>query len=103
MGRESNAVHDCMDRHLLLSSICMPASCIVAVACHWSLGSWDQPAGCVRIHRTNPTKLQYLCLIMSEKAQTLVENNEKILDARGGPCACSHPAFSYVTRHAVSG
>jgi translation initiation factor 3 subunit C len=47
-------------------------------------GSWDQPAGCVRIHRTNPTKLQYLCLIMSEKAQTLVENNEKILDARGG-------------------
>lgn len=47
-------------------------------------GSWDQPAGCIRIHNTNPSKLQYLCLMLAEKAQILVENNEKILDQRGG-------------------
>eukprot|EP00668_Euglena_longa_P041658 GGOE01054850.1.p1 GENE.GGOE01054850.1~~GGOE01054850.1.p1 ORF type:complete len:1018 (+),score=268.98 GGOE01054850.1:81-3134(+) len=47
-------------------------------------GSWDQPAGCVRMHRTNPTKLQHLCLLLADKASNLVENNEKILDSRGG-------------------
>eukprot|EP00667_Euglena_gracilis_P003113 EG_transcript_3120 len=47
-------------------------------------GSWDQPAGCVRMHRTNPSKLQHLCLLLADKASNLVENNEKILDARGG-------------------
>jgi len=46
--------------------------------------SWDQPAGCLRMHHTNPSKLQYLCLMLSDRATALVENNEKLLDARGG-------------------
>eukprot|EP01004_Peranema_trichophorum_P001097 NODE_1128_length_2109_cov_23.678248_g942_i1.p1 GENE.NODE_1128_length_2109_cov_23.678248_g942_i1~~NODE_1128_length_2109_cov_23.678248_g942_i1.p1 ORF type:complete len:390 (-),score=82.33 NODE_1128_length_2109_cov_23.678248_g942_i1:76-1245(-) len=47
-------------------------------------GSWDQPAACVRVYRNAPSKLQFLCTQMAEKAQSLVEYNERILEARAG-------------------
>jgi translation initiation factor 3 subunit C len=47
-------------------------------------GSWDEPARCLRMNPNHPTKLQHLCLMLADKAQSLVENNERVLDARSG-------------------
>eukprot|EP01111_Echinosteliopsis_oligospora_P003428 TRINITY_DN1543_c0_g1_i1.p1 TRINITY_DN1543_c0_g1~~TRINITY_DN1543_c0_g1_i1.p1 ORF type:complete len:639 (+),score=198.31 TRINITY_DN1543_c0_g1_i1:1006-2922(+) len=46
--------------------------------------SWDQPAGAIIMHKTDPTKLQYLALQFSEKISVFVENNERLLDIKTG-------------------
>jgi len=46
--------------------------------------SLDQVAGTIILHRTEPTKLQYLALQFTERAQGLIEMNEKILEVRTG-------------------
>jgi len=46
--------------------------------------SWDQPTETVVLHRTEPTPLQSLALQLAEKTATLVDSNERLLDARSG-------------------
>jgi hypothetical protein len=46
--------------------------------------SWDQPTNCIVMHQVEPTRLQSLALQFAEKANTFVENNEKLLDFRTG-------------------
>jgi len=46
--------------------------------------SWDQPTNCVVMHQVEPTRLQSLALQFADKANTFVENNEKLLDFRTG-------------------
>jgi len=46
--------------------------------------SWDQPTNCIVMNQVEPTRLQSLALQFAEKANTFVENNEKLLDFRTG-------------------
>lgn len=46
--------------------------------------SWDQPTNCVVMNQVEPSRLQSLALQFAEKANTFVENNEKLLDFRTG-------------------
>jgi len=45
--------------------------------------SWDQPTETIVMHKVEPSKLQYLALQFAEKAAVFVENNERLLDAKG--------------------
>merc|ERR1719197_2313819 len=47
--------------------------------------SWDQPTNSIIMHKAEPTRLQSLCLQYAEKASVFLENNERMLDTRGGP------------------
>lgn len=47
-------------------------------------GSWNQPAACIQIHHGAPNKLQYLALQTAEKAQALVDYNEKMVEFKTG-------------------
>merc|ERR1711998_371805 len=46
--------------------------------------SWDQPTNCIVMNQVEPTRLQSLALQFADKANTFVENNEKLLDFRTG-------------------
>lgn len=46
--------------------------------------SLDEPTQTVIMHRTEPTRLQYLALQLSEKVTNLVENNERIMEMKQG-------------------
>lgn len=46
--------------------------------------SWDQPTKSLIFQHAEPTRLQHLCLQFSEKAATVVENNEKLLEMKTG-------------------
>eukprot|EP00871_Galdieria_phlegrea_P004950 jgi/Galph1/5456/GphlegSOOS_G4023.1 len=46
--------------------------------------SWDQPSGCIITRRVEPNRLQTLALQLAEKCTPLVEQNERLLDARAG-------------------
>lgn len=46
--------------------------------------SWDQPTASIVMRRTEPSRLQSLALQMSSKVANMTENNEKLMDARGG-------------------
>eukprot|EP00126_Sphaerothecum_destruens_P015153 Sdes_comp9074_c0_seq1m524 len=44
--------------------------------------SWDQPTKTVILHRTDATRLQHLTMQFSEKANNLVEQNERLFELR---------------------
>uniref|UniRef100_A0A8R1E1B5 Eukaryotic translation initiation factor 3 subunit C n=1 Tax=Caenorhabditis japonica TaxID=281687 RepID=A0A8R1E1B5_CAEJA len=44
----------------------------------------DEPTDCLIMHRVEPSRLQMLALNLSDKLQTLSENNEQILEPRTG-------------------
>eukprot|EP00735_Rhodelphis_limneticus_P009130 TRINITY_DN2556_c0_g1::TRINITY_DN2556_c0_g1_i1::g.19161::m.19161 TRINITY_DN2556_c0_g1::TRINITY_DN2556_c0_g1_i1::g.19161 ORF type:complete len:969 (-),score=310.54,sp/Q9XHM1/EIF3C_MEDTR/40.77/0.0,eIF-3c_N/PF05470.7/6.9e-186,PCI/PF01399.22/5.7e+03,PCI/PF01399.22/1.5e-14,Baculo_DNA_bind/PF04786.7/0.015,Baculo_DNA_bind/PF04786.7/3e+03,DUF4363/PF14276.1/7.9,DUF4363/PF14276.1/21,TPR_2/PF07719.12/1.5e+04,TPR_2/PF07719.12/2.1,TPR_2/PF07719.12/1.5e+03,PTS_IIA/PF02255.11/5.8e+03,PTS_IIA/PF02255.11/1.5,PTS len=45
--------------------------------------SWDQPTSTIVMHKhAEPTRLQFLALQLADKVNTLVENNERLLDCR---------------------
>merc|ERR1712093_810494 len=46
--------------------------------------SWDQPTNDIVMNQVEPTRLQSLALQFADKANTFVENNEKLLDFRTG-------------------
>uniref|UniRef100_H2Z1Q7 Eukaryotic translation initiation factor 3 subunit C n=1 Tax=Ciona savignyi TaxID=51511 RepID=H2Z1Q7_CIOSA len=46
--------------------------------------SWDEPSSSLVLHRTEPTRLQNMALQLSEKVTTLVDINERILEAKAG-------------------
>lgn len=46
--------------------------------------SWDQPTASIVMRRTEPSRLQSLALQLSSKVANMTENNEKLMDARGG-------------------
>merc|ERR1711865_1136004 len=46
--------------------------------------SWDQPTNCIVMNQVEPSRLQSLALQFADKANTFVENNEKLLDFRTG-------------------
>ncbi|XP_076800416.1 eukaryotic translation initiation factor 3 subunit C-like [Clavelina lepadiformis] len=46
--------------------------------------SWDEPSSSLVLHRTEPTRLQNMAMQLSEKVSTLVEINERILEAKVG-------------------
>lgn len=46
--------------------------------------SWDQPSASIVMRRTEPSRLQSLALQLSSKVANMTENNEKLMDARGG-------------------
>jgi translation initiation factor 3 subunit C len=46
--------------------------------------SWDQPTETIVMRKVEPTSLQLMALQFSEKAVTLVESNERLLDAASG-------------------
>jgi len=46
--------------------------------------SLDQVANVVKLHRVQPTRLQYLSLQYAEKVTALVEGNERTFDVRTG-------------------
>ncbi|KAG5177289.1 eukaryotic translation initiation factor 3 subunit C [Tribonema minus] len=47
-------------------------------------GAWDQPTNTIVLQRVEPSRLQLLALQFAEKASSLVESNERLLDARTG-------------------
>lgn len=46
--------------------------------------SWDQPTSSIVMRRTEPTRLQSLALQLGAKAANMLDNNEKLLDAKSG-------------------
>ena len=44
----------------------------------------DEPSHCAIMHKTEPTQLQSLALQLSEKVQSLVEHNEKLMEMKAG-------------------
>lgn len=46
--------------------------------------SWDQPTKSLMLQHAEPTRLQHLALQFSEKAATVVENNEKLMEMKTG-------------------
>lgn len=48
------------------------------------VASWDQPTGTIVMRRVEPSALQILALQFADKAQTLVDANERLLDAKTG-------------------
>ena len=46
--------------------------------------SLDEPTQCVVMHRTEPTRLQSLALQLSEKVSSLVDFNERMMEAKQG-------------------
>lgn len=46
--------------------------------------SWDQPTASIVMRRTEPSRLQSLALQVAAKVGNVLENNEKLMDARGG-------------------
>jgi len=46
--------------------------------------SWDEPSSSLVLHRTDPTRLQNMAIQLAEKVSTLVDINERILEARAG-------------------
>lgn len=46
--------------------------------------SWDQPTASIVMRRTEPSRLQSLALQVAAKVANVLENNEKLMDARGG-------------------
>jgi translation initiation factor 3 subunit C len=46
--------------------------------------SWDQPTGTIVMRKVEPTSLQMLALQFAEKAASLVEANERLLDVSSG-------------------
>ncbi|XP_030847884.1 eukaryotic translation initiation factor 3 subunit C [Strongylocentrotus purpuratus] len=48
------------------------------------MASWDEPAATIVMHRCEPTRLQHLSLRLADKVSNLVENNERLIDARMG-------------------
>jgi len=64
--------------HLPASSVhSIVSNMIVGQELH---GAWDQPTGCIIMHRAEPSQLQLMALQYSEKVEVLVEHNEKMLD-----------------------
>mmetsp|Transcript_8699 Transcript_8699/g.32066 ORF Transcript_8699/g.32066 Transcript_8699/m.32066 type:complete len:918 (+) Transcript_8699:109-2862(+) len=45
--------------------------------------SWDEPTQCLVMHKIEPTRLQMHAMQLSEKCTSLLEQNERILEARG--------------------
>lgn len=46
--------------------------------------SWDQPTETIVLRKVEPTSLQVMALQFAEKAATLVEANERLLDSQSG-------------------
>ena len=51
---------------------------------HDLVASWDQPTGTIVMRKIEPTALQVLALQFAEKAASLVDANERLLDAKTG-------------------
>ncbi|XP_033119339.1 eukaryotic translation initiation factor 3 subunit C-like [Anneissia japonica] len=45
--------------------------------------SWDEPAATIVMHRCEPTRIQTLALQLAEKANNLVDNNERLMEHGG--------------------
>jgi translation initiation factor 3 subunit C len=48
------------------------------------MASLDEPTECMVMHRTEPSRLQSLSLQLSDKISQMVDNNERLLEFRGG-------------------
>ncbi|KAL7537813.1 hypothetical protein ACHAXR_008109, partial [Thalassiosira sp. AJA248-18] len=48
------------------------------------IASWDQPTGTIVMRKVEPSALQVLALQFAEKAASLVDANERLLDAKTG-------------------
>jgi translation initiation factor 3 subunit C len=48
------------------------------------IASWDQPTGTIVMRKVEPSALQVLALQYAEKAASLVDANERLLDAKTG-------------------
>ena len=48
------------------------------------IASWDQPTGTIVMRKVEPSALQVLALQFAEKASSLVDANERLLDAKTG-------------------
>jgi len=48
------------------------------------IASWDQPTGTIVMRKVEPSALQVLALQYTEKAASLVDANECLLDAKTG-------------------
>merc|ERR1719277_271694 len=48
------------------------------------MASMDEPTECVVMHRTEPSRLQALALQLSEKVASLVDFNERMMEAKQG-------------------
>ncbi|KAF8366207.1 eif-3.C [Pristionchus pacificus] len=56
----------------------------------------DEPTDCVMMHRVEPSRLQLLALNLADKLQGLQENNEQLMEPRGGRGGYSGPgAWNY--------
>jgi translation initiation factor 3 subunit C len=51
---------------------------------HDLIASWDQPTGTIVMRKVEPSALQVLALQFAEKAASLVDANERLLDAKTG-------------------
>ena len=48
------------------------------------IASWDQPTGTIVMRKVEPSALQVIALQFAEKAKSLVDANERLLDAKTG-------------------
>eukprot|EP01027_Heterolobosea_sp_BB2_P003508 GEZU01005314.1.p1 GENE.GEZU01005314.1~~GEZU01005314.1.p1 ORF type:complete len:952 (-),score=400.13 GEZU01005314.1:3202-6057(-) len=55
--------------------------------------SWDQSTNTIVMYNVEPTKLQQLALYFADKASTLVEYNDKLLELRSGGATKKDQAF----------
>ncbi|GMT27988.1 hypothetical protein PFISCL1PPCAC_19285 [Pristionchus fissidentatus] len=56
----------------------------------------DEPTDCVMMHRVEPSRLQLLALNLADKLQGLQENNEQLMEPRGGRGGYAGPgAWNY--------
>jgi translation initiation factor 3 subunit C len=58
------------------------------------MASLDEPTECMVMHRTEPSRLQSLSLQLSDKISQMVDNNERLLEFRGG----ERVAWKFFTR-----
>ena len=48
------------------------------------IASWDQPTGTIVMRKVEPSALQVIALQFAEKATSLVDANERLLDSKTG-------------------
>ncbi|CAB3408489.1 unnamed protein product [Caenorhabditis bovis] len=63
----------------------------------------DEPTECLIMHRVEPSRLQMLALNLSDKLQSLAENNEQILEPRTGRGGYSGPGSWFPGRNERQG
>ncbi|KAI6241205.1 Eukaryotic translation initiation factor 3 subunit C [Aphelenchoides fujianensis] len=57
--------------------------------------TFDEPSNCLFMHRVEPSRLQLLALNLTDKLTQLAENNEQIIEPRGGRSYTGGPGNWY--------